>query len=93
MGGVYTTDSIPYIETLGGFWGELCATKELASEWPDRLVDGLREDWESRERSPGRCFQGTPACLSSLLAVGRYQELLELLQKAPMISLHRNGPV
>jgi len=81
----YTTDSIPYIETLGGFWGELCATKELASEWADRLVDGLREDWESRERSPGRCFQGTPACLSSLLAAGRYQELLELLEKAPIV--------
>jgi len=81
----YTTDNIPYIESLGDFWGELCATKELASEWADRLVAGLREDWESRERSPGRYFQGTPACLSSLVAAGRYQELLELLEKAPVV--------
>jgi hypothetical protein len=27
----YTADQIPFIETLGDFWGELCASRELAS--------------------------------------------------------------
>jgi hypothetical protein len=40
----YIADAIPYIERLGEFWGELCATKELASAWADRLVDELREN-------------------------------------------------
>ena len=30
-------------------------------------------------------FQGTPVCLSSLLAAGRYQELLDLLEIAPFV--------
>ena len=41
----YTTEQIPYIETLGDFWGELCAGRELASGWADALIDGLRENW------------------------------------------------
>ena len=84
MGGV-RSGAIPHIETLGEFWGELCATKELASTWADRLVDELRENWESRDRPRGHYFQGTPVCLSSLLAASRYEELLELLEKAPVV--------
>jgi hypothetical protein len=79
----YTTEQIPYIETLGDFWGELCAGSELASVWADALIDGLRENWERHQ--PGNYFHGTPVCLSSLLAAGGYQELLELLDKAPFI--------
>jgi hypothetical protein len=79
----YTADQIPYIETLGDFWGELCAGRELASVWADALFDGLRENWERHK--PGDYFHGTPVCLSALLAAGRYQELLELLDKAPFI--------
>ena len=44
----YTADQIPYIETLGDFWGELCASRELASVWADALLDGLQENWERR---------------------------------------------
>ena len=79
----YTADQIPYIETLGDFWGELCAGRELASLWADALFDGLRENWKRHE--PGHYFYGTPVCLSSLLAAGRYQELLELLDRAPFV--------
>ena len=79
----YTADQIPYIETLGDFWGELCAGRELASVWAEALFDGLRENWERHE--PGVYFHGTPVCLSSLLAAGRCQELLELLDKAPFV--------
>src|SRR6266404_4240554 len=79
----YTADQIPFIETLGDFWGELCASRVLASVWADALLDGLQENWERRQ--PGDYFHGTAVCLSSLLAAGRYQELLELLDKAPFI--------
>ena len=79
----YAADAIPYIETLGDFWGELCTNHELASTWADALIDGLRRSWE--HRGPGHYFQGTTACLSSLLAARRYQGLLELLEEAPFV--------
>jgi hypothetical protein len=31
-------DQIPCIERLADCWGELCASKEIASEWADRLI-------------------------------------------------------
>ena len=34
----YQDDGIPYIELLGDHWGELCASKEVASEWADGLL-------------------------------------------------------
>ena len=79
----YVADAIPYIETLGEFWGELCSTKELASIWADNLIEPLRATW--RDRRTGSYFQGTPVCLSSLLAAGRYQELLDLVEMAPFV--------
>ena len=72
-----------YIETLGEFWGELCVTKELASIWADNLVEPLRANW--RDHRPGSYFRGTPTCLSSLFAAGRYRELLDLLEIAPFV--------
>jgi hypothetical protein len=39
----YTADQIPFIQALGDFWGELCASRELTSVWADALFDGLRE--------------------------------------------------
>ncbi len=79
----YVADAIPYIETLGELWGELCSTKELASIWADNLIEPLRATW--RDRRTGSYFQGTPVCLSSLLAAGRYQELLDLVEMAPFV--------
>jgi hypothetical protein len=79
----YAADAIPYIETLGECWGELCVTRELASIWADNLVEPLRTNWQ--DHRPGSYFQGTPICLSSLLAAGRYQELLDLLEEAPSV--------
>lgn len=79
----YLADAMPYIETLSDFWGELCVTKELASMWADNLIEPLEAVW--RDHGTASYFQGTPVCLSSLLAAGRYQELLDLLKKAPSI--------
>jgi hypothetical protein len=76
-------DAMPYIERLGDFWGELCANKELATAWADNLIEPLRQSWA--KPGGGSYFHGTSACLSSLLAAERHQELLELLETAPSI--------
>ena len=31
-------DGMPYLETLGDHWGELCVTKAIASHWADEMV-------------------------------------------------------
>ncbi|MFQ5827875.1 MAG: hypothetical protein ACE5JD_01785 [Candidatus Methylomirabilia bacterium] len=79
----YVGDTIPYIERLGDHWGALCATPARASRWADRLLPTLRAAWA--DRRPGGYFPGTPLCLSSLLAAGRCQELLDVLETAPFV--------
>jgi hypothetical protein len=76
----YVNDQIPYIESLGDHWGEVCASKEIASEWADRLVGGLRENWTTRERN---YYKGTPNCLGAMIAAERYGEVMDLLELAP----------
>jgi hypothetical protein len=34
----HAADQIPYIERLAEYWGELCGSSELASDWADRLI-------------------------------------------------------
>lgn len=77
----FEEDSIPYIERLGARWGEVCGSAELASDWANRLVHGIELSWS--EEKGGYYFQGTGAGLSSLLAAGRNEELLALLERAP----------
>jgi hypothetical protein len=72
-------DEIPYIERLGDHWGELCATKEVAATWADRLVGITRMALSPDKRLRGH-FPGTSACLSALYAAGRFDELIELLR-------------
>lgn len=75
-------DDIPYIESLGDHWGELCAMPELASYWADEFLPALRMAWDRTE--PGfSYFKGTSACLSSLSAAGRHDELLALIKQSP----------
>lgn len=75
----HADDDIPYIETLTDFWGELCASRELASEWADRLL-GLTRMVLLPDKAPGARFHGTSACLSALFAAGRYEDLHDLLK-------------
>ncbi|MDX1985622.1 MAG: hypothetical protein SFV17_02950 [Candidatus Obscuribacter sp.] len=70
-------DHMPYIEYLGDFWGELCATKELATESANELLPCVRLCFSST--NPGTFFHGTTPCLSALLKAERYDEILELL--------------
>lgn len=41
----YQADEMPYIESLGDYWGELCGSKEMASTWADRLIDTVKRAW------------------------------------------------
>lgn len=72
-------DAMPYLESLGDFWGELCVTPEIASKWADELMPIVKSVW-SPEVSGHGYFKGTRACLSALLTAGRYQEILSLLE-------------
>jgi len=58
-------------------WGELCASKEVASAWADRLIvltqHALHADHHVH-------FHGTSACLSALYRAERRAEVLELLE-------------
>ncbi len=73
-------DQIPYIESLADHWGELCASKTVASEWADRLLDITRTALSPDKNLRGH-FHGTTACLSALLAAERYDDLLDLLER------------
>jgi len=74
----HAADEIPYIEGLADHWGELCGSKELASEWADRLIESARLA-VAPDRLPGTFFHGTSACLSALYRAGRYEELVALV--------------
>ena len=74
----HVADEIPYIERLGEHWGDLCASRDVASLWADRLMEHTR-----RALVPARparvFFHGTSACLSALLAGQRFDELVQLV--------------
>ncbi len=71
-------DQIPYIETLADFWGELCASKEAASAWADRLV-GITRGALSADEDLHSYFHGTSACFSALYRAERYEEIVDIL--------------
>lgn len=75
-------DEMPYIELLGDYWGELCVTPELASHWADEFMPVVESVWNPKASGHG-FFKGTSACLASLYAADRHQELLALIDKAP----------
>jgi tetratricopeptide (TPR) repeat protein len=76
-------DDMPYLEYLGEFWGELCATPETASKWADYLSPTLTTMWDHCARTGEYgYFKGTTACLSALYAAGQHDELLALIEKS-----------
>ncbi len=85
-------DHIPYIEYLGDRWGELCGSPEIAGQWADQLIGITKMAWSPDPDLRG-FFSGATACLSALLAAGRYDELLEVLelQSSRMWSYRRYG--
>lgn len=75
----HEADDIPYIETLADYWGELCASTDIASEWADRLLDVTRMALGPDPRTRGY-FRGTSACLSALFRAARYAEIIDILR-------------
>jgi hypothetical protein len=75
----HEADEIPYIESLGDYWGELCASKPVASSWADRLI-GIVRLALSADKSVRGHFHGTAACLSTLYRAERHQEIVDLLE-------------
>ncbi len=75
----YLDDKMPYIEVLAESWGDLCVTPGRASQWADELLPIVRTAWVSGSSY----YNGTPACLSCLLAAARHDELLALIERAP----------
>lgn len=80
-------DQIPYLESLGELWGDLCATPRIASTWADDLGGTLRMAWSSDPNLRGY-FKGTSSCLSALFKAGRHEEIMELLGLAPYQTWH-----
>ncbi len=75
----HANDQIPYIEILADHWGELCASKEVASAWAERLIGTVKMAWSPDPKLRGH-FHGTTACLSALHRAERHEELVELLK-------------
>ena len=75
----HAADQMPYIEALADYWGDLCASKEVASVWADRLLGVTRMALSSDKRLRGY-FHGTTACLSALYRSERYAEIVALLE-------------
>ncbi|MDQ2819180.1 MAG: hypothetical protein M3Y65_02070 [Pseudomonadota bacterium] len=76
----YEADTMPSIEYLGDFWGELCVTKELARQWANRLTQEAAAMWENNA-ADGKFtyFKGTQAGFSALYATGDHDELFALI--------------
>jgi hypothetical protein len=70
-------DGVEYPSAVEDRWGDLCCSRDVASHWADQFVGLLRTAWS--DPRPGNYVRGTSVCLSSLLAAGRHQELLEVL--------------
>ncbi len=83
----YQADQIPYIETLGDYWGDLCGSPAVAARWADELVGLCRMALDPDPNVRGY-FHGTTVCLSALLAAGRHQEILDLLAINPRTIWH-----
>lgn len=75
----HAADQMPYIEALADHWGDLCASKEVASTWADRLL-GITRMALSSNRDVRGYFHGTTACLSALYRAERYAEVVQLLE-------------
>jgi tetratricopeptide (TPR) repeat protein len=76
-------DDIPYLESLTDFWSELCASPQTASEWADAMLPAVQAAWRPEGPRLGY-LKETTICLACLYAAGRYDELLALLDRAPL---------
>jgi hypothetical protein len=85
----FEADEMPYIESLGNYWGELCASEDLASSWADRLLAmrQLRIDNSPKDKL-SVYFKGLQACYSALFAAKRFDELYKLVTDSKALYWH-----
>jgi hypothetical protein len=84
----YQDDEIPYIESLGEQWGELCGSAELASRWADRLMSLVAHVNADRRAGRHSYSKSTAVVHSALFAAGRYDELKALVLQDPRPMWH-----
>jgi hypothetical protein len=84
----HAAEEIPYIETLGDHWGELCVTKSIASRWADRELQITRHALSPDPEMRGH-YHGAIACLAALFRAERYPELIEILEPEKFWSYRR----
>lgn len=73
----FQEDGVDYTMEVSDRWGELCGSDAVRQKWLNKLMPRLQASWLSHE--PVTYFRGESACLSCLLELGRFQELLDLL--------------
>jgi hypothetical protein len=44
-------DAMPYLESMGAYWGELCTAPEIASKWADYLASTVTTMWDHCART------------------------------------------
>ena len=78
-------DGVDFLSEVRDRWGQLCRTPKRAARAADDFLPALRLSWSPEHRG---YFKGTTPCLSCLLAAGRHQELLDLIETAPFLWWH-----
>jgi hypothetical protein len=78
----YEADEYGYLDNMGDHWGTLCGSPAIASQWADSFTFQVRRYWQEKQKR-GNYYNGVVACLSSLLAAGRHQDLLDLIKHDP----------
>jgi hypothetical protein len=73
-------DGVQYLAPVEDRWGEIAVYPEFMNEYAERLRALLRRVWV--DEPPGGHVIGTAICLSCLLEVGRYADLIELLARS-----------
>ena len=73
-------DGVQYLSLIEDHWGEIAVYPELINNYADALLPVLRRVWT--DEHPGGYVAGTAICLSSLLEVGRFDDLFGVLQEA-----------
>jgi hypothetical protein len=76
-------DDPPYIESLGEYWGVLCADTAMASHWVDELLPHVRQVLADRRTGIYAYTRSGTLCYSALFHAGRFDDLLALLATDP----------
>ena len=75
----YQDDGYSYLESIGELWGRMCGSPAVASRWADRLMPLVKMVNADRRAGAYAYSKATSACLSALLAAGRHDDLLALI--------------